>query len=41
MCGAVRSNEVDINGFKISSVESIKFVDTGKRITQRNIPYAI
>lgn len=32
---------MDINGFKISSIESIKFVDTGKRIAQRNIPYAI
>lgn len=32
---------MNMNGFKISSIESIKLVDTGKRITQKNIPYAI
>ena len=32
---------MDINGFKISSIESFKFVDTGRRITQKNIPTSI
>lgn len=41
MCGVLRRNKVNINSFKISSIESIKFIDTNKRITQRNIPYAI